>query len=87
MYEKSYEAEANGYEVKVSFEIALICANFIARLSPKPQPQLGAELALVSIQPSHPSTHPSTQPSTHWASKKELEFNLDQKTKVTYLNE
>ena len=28
----------------------------IAKLRPKPQPQLGAELALISIQPSHPPT-------------------------------
>ena len=40
---------------------------------PKSQPQLGAEVALISIQPSHPPIHPS---------KKELEFKSDQKTKI-----
>ena len=42
---------------ELDFHRIRIMVQNIAKLSPKPQPQLGAELALISSQPSHPPTH------------------------------
>ena len=68
---------ASIYMCYLCFQLLVSCL-YIAKLSPKPQPQLGAELALVSIQPSNPPIHPST----HRTSKMELKSNPDKKTKL-----
>ena len=57
-----------------TYHIMVIITNFNCQAQPKPQPKLGAELVLIS---NNPTTHPPTR-----TNMKQLEFNSDQKTKV-----